>query len=166
MSEKQSLESRIRGWLPKETNSIKLHKTKQTNHLESLKNKSTVGMTLLLCTSVMISATQFLEGAAIFVLFIWFSIVVAFSLALDILTLRGKELNMKLLLVSWLSVLSLGGVLANVYVFSVAASFPTRVFSISILAIIHAPLLIAVFAFLHGRRELSRKLMGGFASKS
>jgi hypothetical protein len=112
------------------------------------------------------SIAQFLEGNATGALFLWFSCIIGLSLALDILVLRGRELNEKFVAGSLLVVTSLGGILANLYIFSMPTSFFTRVFSLSVLALFHVPLLIALIAYVWGKKELSKKLIGWFSSRS
>jgi hypothetical protein len=57
-----------------------------------------------------------------------------------------------------LAVVDLGGILANLYIFSVPTSSFTRVFSLSVLALANVPLLIAVLAYAWGKKEQARKL--------
>jgi len=112
------------------------------------------------------SIAEFFEGNATGALFLWLSCIIGLSLALDILTSRGKELNEKLMAGSLLVVISLGGILANLYIFSMPTSFFTRIFSLSVLILVHVPLLVALAAYVWGKKELSRKLIGWFSSQS
>lgn len=100
-----------------------------------------------------------LEGDAIGVFFLWISCILGLSLSLDMLTWRGGKLNMKLVASSWLVVTSVGGILTNLYIFSVPASLGARIFSLSVLVLVHLPILVALLAYLKGRKELSKKLV-------
>ncbi len=66
---------------------------------------------------------------------------------------------MKLVASSWLVVTSVGGILTNLYIFSVPASLGARIFSLSVLVLVHLPILVALLAYLKGRKELSKKLV-------
>ncbi len=66
---------------------------------------------------------------------------------------------MKLMVGSWLTVTSGGGILTNLYIFSVPASLEARIFSLSVLVLVHLPVMVALLAYLKGRKELSKRLI-------
>lgn len=99
------------------------------------------------------------EGDAIEALFVWWSSIILVSLVFDTLTSLGKELNEKLAISLMLVVTSVGGILANLYIFSTPASVGARIFSVSTLILVHVPLLFAVTAYLLGKRKLSKKFI-------
>ncbi len=99
------------------------------------------------------------EGDAIGIFFLWLSCIFGLYLSLEILTWRGRQLNMKLVASSWLIVTSAGGILTNVYIFSVPASFVARILSLLMLILVHVPILFALIAYLVGKRRLSKKLV-------
>ncbi len=164
MTIKKSLENRIRGWLPTEFKSLQVEKKKHRNifHLD----RANIGIVIALAVSIFSAISQFLGGNAISVLFLWFASVVGFSLVLNILTTRDTRLSMKLLLGAWFLVLSLGGALVNIYIFTVPASLLVRTFSAVVLIAVHVPYIVALTAYFVGKKELSGKLMGWFSSKS
>jgi len=166
MNLKKYLENRIRGWLPKEPNVSSFPTATSRKNEHGHKIKLPIGMVLLLSLFMLMSVAQFLEGNATGALFLWFSCVLGLSLALDILVSRGKELNEKFVAGLLLGVISLGGILANLYIFSMPTSFFTRVFSLLVLVLVHVPLLFAVIAYVWGKKELSKKLIGWFSSRS
>jgi len=167
MNLKKYMENRIRGWLPKEPNLPSLHRATNRNHVQSRKIKFPIGMILFLSLFIIISATQFFEGNATGAIFLWFSCVLGLSLTLGILTSYNKELNVKLMAAAMLAVVSLGGIIANLYIFSMPTSFLVRAFSLSALIAVHVPLVIALMAYAFGRKQLSRKLIiGGFTTRS
>jgi peptidoglycan/LPS O-acetylase OafA/YrhL len=104
------------------------------------------------------SIVGFFEGNAMAALWLWFSCIIGLFLALDILVSRDRELNEKVVATLCLAVVDLGGILANLYIFSVPTSSFTRVFSLSVLALANVPLLIAVLAYAWGKKEQARKL--------
>jgi phosphatidylserine synthase len=166
MNLKKYLDNRIRGWLPKEPNLPSFPTTTSRKNEHRHKIKLPIGTVLLLSLFMLMSVAQFFEGNATGALFLWFSCILGLSLALDILVSRGKELNEKFVAGLLLTVISLGGILANLYIFSMPTSFFTRVFSLSVLALVHVPLLFAVIAYVWGKKELSKKLIGWFSSRS
>ena len=166
MNLKKYLENRIRGWLPKEPPLSSLHRATNRNHEQSRKIKLPIGTVVVLSSLLLISIAQFFEGNAMGALFLWLSCILGLSLALVILVSRGKELNEKVVAGLWLLVTGLGGILANLYIFSMPTSFFMRVFSLSVLALLHVPLLIALIAYVRGKKELSKKLIGWFSSGS
>jgi len=165
MNLKKYLEKHIRGWLPKEPNLPSFPTTTSRKNEHSHKIKLPTGRVLLFSLFLIMSVAQFFEGNAAGALFLWFSCVLGVSLALDILVLRGRELNEKFVAGSLLAASSLGGILANLYIFSTPTSFFTRIFSLSILAVFHVPLLVAIIAYVWGKRGLSKKLIGWFSSR-
>jgi peptidoglycan/LPS O-acetylase OafA/YrhL len=160
------LEKRIRGWLPKEPNLTSFRAAAHRRNVQSRKIKFPIAMVLMLSFIITMSIIEFSEGNATGAFFLWLSCVLGLSLTLDILTSHNKELNEKLMAAALLVVISLGGILANLYIFSMPTSFFTRIFSLSVFILIHVPLLIAVIAYVRGKKELSRKLIGGFSARS
>lgn len=157
MNPKKYLEKRIHGWLPKEHKLPSFSKAASRNNVRKIKQP--IGMMLFLSLFIIMSIVQFFEGNAAAALFLWLSCVLGLSLTLDILTSYNKELNEKLMAAALLAVISIGGILANLYIFSMPTSFFTRIFSLSVLALLHVPLLIALIAYVGGKKELSRKLI-------
>ena len=80
-------------------------------------------------------------------------------LLFDVFESRERALNQKLVLGSLLSLLSVGGTLVNLCIFTVPASLGARILSVSALILIHAPLAFASIACCVGKRELFKKLM-------
>jgi Na+/H+ antiporter NhaC len=72
-------------------------------------------------------------------------------------------MNPKLVVALLLAVISLGGILTTVYVFSVPSSFLLRAVVVGLLAAVHVPLLFAVAAYVYGKKDLSKKLLGWLA---
>jgi peptidoglycan/LPS O-acetylase OafA/YrhL len=118
-----------------------------------------VALAVLLFFLVVSFISQSFEGNAIWILFLWLSCVTGLALAFDVLTWRGKELNVKLVVSLWLLVTSLGGALANVYILSVPASLGARVFSLSFYILIHVPLLFALIAYFVGKKKYSDRVV-------
>jgi peptidoglycan/LPS O-acetylase OafA/YrhL len=166
MNPKKYLENRIRGWLPKEPNISSYPATASRKNDHSHKLKLPIGIVVIFSLFMLMSVGYFSEGNAIGALFLWSSCVLGLSLMLDVLVSRSKELNETLAAGSLLAVISLGGILANVYIFSVPTTFFTRFFSLLVLVLVHVPLLFAVIAYVHGKKELSKKLIGWFSSRS
>jgi hypothetical protein len=162
---KKRLENRIRGWLPKEPSLSSQLTVASRENLQSRKIKLPIGMMLFFSFNVVMCIAEFLGGNAAGALFLWLSCILGFYLAMDVLVARGKEFNEKSVVGSLLAVISLGGILANVYIFSVPTSLFTRVFSLLLLILIHVPLLFAVIAYAHGKKELFKRLMGWFSSR-
>jgi len=100
------------------------------------------------------------EGDAIGALFVWWSSMIGLFLVLDILESLGRKLNQNLAIGSMIVVTSLGGVLANLYIFSTPTGIGARIFSVSTLILVHVPILFALIAHFMGKRKLSRKLVG------
>ena len=164
MTIKKSLDNRIRGWLPTEFKALQAQKKK---HRTSFRlGRTNVGIVLALAVSILSAISQFSAGNAIFVLFLWFTCVVGFSLVLNVLASRNTRLSMKLLLGAWFLVLSLGGALVNVYLFTVPAGSLVRTFSAVVFIAVHVPYIVALSAYFVGKKELSGKLMGWFNSRS
>jgi peptidoglycan/LPS O-acetylase OafA/YrhL len=114
---------------------------------------------------LILTATQFFEGNTAGAVWLWFSCILGLSLGLDVLVSRGKELNEKFVAGSLLAVISLGGILANLYIFSVPAAFFTRFFSLLVLVLVHVPLLFAAMAYVRSKKELSKKLIDWYSSR-
>jgi len=108
------------------------------------------------------SVVKFFEGNIIAVLFAWFSAIMAVSVILDILVFLERKLNEKLALTLMLIVISGGGVLTNIFIFSSSVGLLIKVFVLAVLIAIHIPFLIAVIARLRGRRKLSGKIIRSF----
>jgi len=128
-------------------------------YMRRRKFKFPVAVAVLLFLFVSVFIIGSLEGDAIGIFFLWISCILGLSLSLDILTWRGRELNMKLVVSSRLVVTIVGGILTNVYVFSVPASLVARTFSFSVLILAHVPLLVALIAYVKGKREFSKRLI-------
>jgi len=106
-----------------------------------------------------------LEHRSLGALFVWASSIIGLSLVLDILTFWGKELNEKLAITLMLIVTVVGGISANVYIFSTPSSVAVRIFSLTVFVLVIAPVLFALIAYLKGKKELSKKLINiGFYS--
>lgn len=166
MSTIKSLENRIRGWLPKEPILRSFPTSARRKNESSRKIRLPIVMVLFLSLFMFISVAQFFEGNATGALFLWFSCILGLSLALNVLVSRGKDLNEKIVAGLWLVVTILGGALANLYVFSMPTSFVARVFSLLVLVIVTVPLIVGVMAYVWGKKELSKKLIGWFSSRS
>lgn len=93
------------------------------------------------------SVVKFFESDAIAVLFTWFSAIVAVSVTFSILDFLGREPNEKLALSLMLIVISGGGALTNIYLFSTPISPWFKAFSLVVLIAIHTPFLIALIAY-------------------
>jgi len=128
-------------------------------HMRRRKLKFPFYIVALLFFSISTFVIRSFEGDAVGILFLWLSCILGLSLALDILTWRGRELNVKLVVTSWVVVTSLGGVLTNVCIFSMPTSFGARMLSLSVLILVHVPILFALVAYLVGKRKLSKKLV-------
>jgi peptidoglycan/LPS O-acetylase OafA/YrhL len=163
---KKYLEKRIRGWLPKEPNLPRFPTATSRKNEHRHKIKLPIGTVMILSSFLLMSITQFFEGEAMGALFLWLSCVLGLSLALDILVSRGKELNEKFVAGLLLMAISLGGILANLYIFSVPTTFFARGFSFLVLVLVHVLLLFAVIAYVWGKKRLSKKLIGWFSSRS
>jgi hypothetical protein len=96
MNPKKYLEKRIRGWLPKEPHLSSFSAAASRKNEHGHKTKLPIGTVLFLSLFMLMSVAQFFEGNATSALFLWFSCILGLSLALDILVLRGKELNEKI----------------------------------------------------------------------
>jgi peptidoglycan/LPS O-acetylase OafA/YrhL len=155
---KKYLENRIRGWLPKEPSLPRLQRATNHNHVQSRRIKLPLGMVLFLFLFIVSSIVAFLEGNAMTALWLWFSCVIGLFLTLDVLVSLGKELNEKMVASLCLALTNLGGILANLYIFSMPTSFFARIFSLSVLALINVPLLIALLAYVWGKKEQAKKL--------
>jgi hypothetical protein len=115
-------------------------------------------MGLFLSLFIINSIAGFLEGNAMAALWLWLSCIIGLFLALDILVTRGKELNEKMVASLCLAVMNLGGILVNSYIFSMPTTSFTRILSLSTLALVNVPLLIALLAYVWGKKEQARKL--------
>jgi len=128
-------------------------------YMQRRKIKFPFYMVALLFFSVSTFVIRSFKGDIIGILFLWLSCILGLSLALDILTWRGRELNEKLVVSSWLVVTSLGGILTNVHIFSMPTSFGARILSFSVLILVHVPIAFALIAYLVGNKKLSKKLI-------
>lgn len=162
MNLKKTMENRIRGWIPKES-SLPSQCIANPESKSRQKIQLPKGRILITLGWIVLSAVNLLRGDAIGVLFLWAVFIFGISLALDIFVLQGKEMNPKLVVALLLVVISLGGVLATAYVFSVPSSFILRAVVVGLLAAVHVPLLFAVVAYVWGKKELSKKLLGWLA---
>ncbi|MEM3828559.1 MAG: hypothetical protein QXP36_05035 [Conexivisphaerales archaeon] len=98
------------------------------------------------------------EGRGLGALFVWASSIIGLSVIIDILTYQGKELNEKLVAISMLVVIIVGGTLANVYMFQTPTSFTARIFTLAVFMLLVIPFVFALIAYLKGKKELSKKL--------
>jgi ABC-type amino acid transport system permease subunit len=166
MSLKRYLFKLIRGWLPKEPNLSSMPIT--TNHTNKPIRKSKlptggIAKIVVILGFTNLAVLYFLEGNAVGAPLLWFSCILGVSLALDVLVLHGRELNPKFAVGLLLAVISLGGILATVYVFSVPASFYAQIMALIPLILVHAVLLCGIPAYVWGKKELSKKLIGWFS---
>lgn len=111
---------------------------------------------ILLALFVTYSTVKFFEGDAIAVLFTWFSAIMAVSVTFSTLDFIGRELNEKLALGLILIVISGGGALTNIYIFSTPISPWYKAFSLAVLIAVHIPLLIALIAYFRGKESSQR----------
>jgi hypothetical protein len=121
--------------------------------------------TVLVFGNMSLSVSYFLHGDALGALFLWFSSMLGASLALNAAVLRGKEFNPKLVVALTIAIVNFGSAFATLYIFSVPASFLLRAFSLGMLVVAQIPLLFAVIAYVWGKKELSKKLMGWFITR-
>ncbi len=105
-----------------------------------------------------ITVLQFLEGNVMAALFLWFACIVGVSSALDLIGSAGKAFNEKLAATLMFAVVSLGGVLVNLYIFYATSNFALRVFSLTLLCLVSVPMMLAGIAYVWGKREQSKKL--------
>jgi peptidoglycan/LPS O-acetylase OafA/YrhL len=158
------LANRIRGWFPTNPNLTVAAKASKVNMPSKFKlPKQTI---LLFSIFTVTSVGHLLEGNALGATMLWFSCILVVSFVLDILVSRGKDLNIKYSMVLLVAVIVLGGVFANLYVFSVSSSFFIRLFSIIMLVVVSVPLAFAIVAYVWGKKELSKKLVGWFSARS
>jgi hypothetical protein len=164
MGLKQCSEKFFRGWLPTEpriqSNSIGNPEIKYRQKIQLPK-----GRILITVGWIVLSAVNLLRGDAMGVLFLWTASVWGVALALDAWVQRGKELKPKLAVALQLAVISLGGTLVTLIVFSVPSTFLLRALSLVLLTVVHVPLLFAVIAYVWGKKELSKKLLNWFAPR-
>ncbi len=163
MNVKKSLGNRIRGWLPKEANlaSFPAQNPKKTNALT--KTKLPKSAMLMFSVFTFFSVGYLLEGNAMGALFLWFTCILGVSGALDFSVSQGRELDERLVMGVLLSVISLGGILTNLYVFSVPSYFIVKTISVVVLVLVHVPLLFALAAYAWGKKDLAKKLTGWFS---
>jgi len=170
MTLKKDIENRVRGWIPKEPNMpsrpVTISLENKPNHRNRLP-KGEVRRMLVWTTMVLgfvFASIGYLHGGnALGALFLWFACVVGVSLVLDASVQFGKEFNPKLVMAILLAVINLGGALAGLYVFSVPSGFFTRAFSAVMMTVAQVPMLIAVIAYVWGKKELSKKLLNWLA---
>ncbi|MCW4009994.1 MAG: hypothetical protein NWF05_05175 [Candidatus Bathyarchaeota archaeon] len=164
MNVRKSWKDQIRGWVPKEPRlpsySIVNPKVRAPQKIQLPKRRLliTVGWIIL-------SAINLLRDDVVGVLFLWTASVWGGALALDALAQLGKELNPKLEVALQLAVISLGGILVALTIFSVPSSFLLRAVMIGLLSAVHVPLLFAVAAYVCGKKELSKKLLNWLAPR-
>jgi hypothetical protein len=117
----------------------------------------------LICTLfTIISLGYIFEGNVLGFTFLWFSCILGVSALLDFLVSRGKEVNVKVSIGLLIGVISLGGVLVNLYMFSAPVNLYIRIFSVLMFVLINAPLLVAVGAYSLGKKEMGKKLVDKF----
>jgi hypothetical protein len=161
MGLKQRSEKFFRGWLPTEPR-LQSHsfadpqiKVRQKIQLPKGRILITIGWTAL-------ALINLLRGDVMGVLFLWFVTVFGVSLVLDISVLNDKQIKPKRAAALSFAAISLGGAFATVYIFSVSASFFVRALSLGLLMVVHVPLLVAVIAYVWGKKDLSKKLVNWF----
>ncbi len=164
MSTLKALQNRVRGWFPQEPNLLSLP-TKETKISPPTRTKLPKGGLLLFSLFTILSVSYFVEGNILGAPFLWLSSILGVSCAFDILVAQDKELNTKLTMAILLSAISAGGILVNLYVFSVPSSVLIRAFSLVALALVHVPFLFAVVAYVLGKKELSKKAIGWFSTR-
>jgi hypothetical protein len=162
MNAAKTLQNRIRGWLPNKPN-LSFPTTTKPQKTGNHKTKLPIGGILTFCFFTVMSVGYLVEGNAMGLLFVWFACIIGVGFALDILVSHGREFNPKLVMGVLFGVISLGGVLVNLIVFSLPSSGIVRVLSLTMLAVFHVPLLIAVVAYVWGKKDLSKKLINWFA---
>jgi hypothetical protein len=167
MNLKKNVENRIRGWIPKEPNMPSRpvtispeNKPNQRNRLPKGEVRRMLVWTAMVFGFVFASIGYLHGGNALGALFLWFACVVGVSLVLDASVQFGKEFNPKLVMAILLVVINLGGALAGLYVFSLPSSFFARAFSAVMMAVAQVPMLIAMIAYVWGKKEFSKKLLG------
>jgi drug/metabolite transporter (DMT)-like permease len=172
MNLKNLLQNRLRGWLPKEPN-LPSHPTATTpqtklSHKINLPKSEVPKMlvwSLMVFGLVMGSVGYFRGGNAFGAFLLWSACVIGVSLARNVSVLQGKEWSPKLAMAVLLVVVSLGGVLVNVYVFSVPSSLFVKAFSLLMMLVVNVPLLLGVWAYVWGKKELSKKLLDWFSMR-
>lgn len=164
MTLKKDLENRVRGWIPKEHDLPRFHiaiaPTKKIKSNYKLKFPF-VGALMLIFFALM-AFSYLLAGNAVGAVFIWFSCILGFSVGSDIMVQRCKELNEQFMMGLLLGVVTLGGLIVNLYVFSTPTSTITRGLALFMLIVGNIPLLTAITAHALGKKELSKKLLGWF----
>jgi hypothetical protein len=86
------------------------------------------------------------------VLFTWFSFIIAVNTVFSILNFLNIKLSEKLTVYLMFAVISGGGVLTNILIISTPIDSWIKGFALTILMVLHVPLLIAVMAYLKERR--------------
>jgi hypothetical protein len=164
MNKEKSLTNRILGWIPKEP-SLPSHSIAKSEIKFRQKIQLPKGRILITVGWMVLSAVNLLRGDAAGVLFLWTASVWGVALALDAWVQLGKELNPKLAVALQLAVISLGGTLVTLIVFSVPSTFLLRALSLGLLVVVYVPLLFAVVAYVWGKKDLSKKLMGWYSGR-
>jgi hypothetical protein len=113
----------------------------------------------LLLLFISLFVVDSLEGHTLWVMFAWASSIIGLTLAFDILASWGKELDQKLVIGSILMVTVAGGILVNVYIFSMPSNVAVRMFFLAVFVLAIAPVVVAFIAYLNGKKELSKKLL-------
>lgn len=108
---------------------------------------------ILLALFIGYSIIKFFERDAAAFLFTWFSATMAIYVTFSILEFLGREFNEKLALSLMLIVISGGGALTNICLFSMPISLWFKVFSLAVLIAIHIPFIIALMAYFTGKRK-------------
>jgi hypothetical protein len=164
MNKEKSLKNRILGWIPKEP-SLPSHSIANPEIKFRQKIQLPKGRILITVGWIVLSAVNLLRGDATGVLFLWTASVWGVALALDAWVQLGKELNPKLAVALQLAVISLGGTLVTLIVFSVPSTFLLRALSLGLLVVIYVPLLFAMVAYVWGKKDLSKKLMSWYSGR-
>lgn len=157
----------IRGWLPKEAILPTYQPVNTDAPKTSLRDFSSLHLVIIigcLC-GISLSVTTFSDNPVAFAVFAWGTGFEGAFLALGSLVAIGKKLNPKVAAGLLLSTISLGGVLVNIYLFSVQTGFLTRLLFASLLVAFHAPLAVGFSARARGKEQLYRRIIGYYPTK-
>ena len=114
---------------------------------------------VLACGFTALTVINVMEGDALWVFFAWISSIVVLSMVLDILVSAGRKLNEKLAVSLMLVVIVAGGILANIYIFSMPTTAGIRILSLSALLLSLTPILMALIVYSIGKRKLSKRII-------
>jgi hypothetical protein len=162
VNSKNRLQNLFRGWFPQEPR-FSSSPTIQTPKNKAFRNKLPRGEILFAALFLFSSMGYLLSGNLFAAPFLWFAAIVGVAAVLDTLVAFGRELNPKLAAGLLVAVVSGGGVLVNILVFSVPSGLLVRGFSTVMLAVVNVPLLIGAVAYFCGKKELSKKAIKWFS---